>query len=181
MSSKVNPLLSIRFESIFFFFKRFHSHRNLTFCYNIRSYLAGFILLLERNRIWPILVPLPSFLPGTLLHGADISSSCFEFGYAYHTICLLNRFLYPEWHSNSPAQPLEHTTAAGGEEPTSRCQTFPSIWTFLEDKIRLLSLESPFSVSVERWPFHSVGSLRPTFVPATWVVKSSSLPPLHSR
>ncbi|KAK7333903.1 hypothetical protein VNO80_30684 [Phaseolus coccineus] len=25
------------------------------------------------------------------------------------------------------AQPLEHTTAPGGEEPTSRCQTFPSM------------------------------------------------------
>ncbi|GKV18487.1 hypothetical protein SLEP1_g28857 [Rubroshorea leprosula] len=25
------------------------------------------------------------------------------------------------------AQPLEHPTAPGGEEPTSRCQTFPSM------------------------------------------------------
>ncbi|XLT31047.1 hypothetical protein HN873_062339 [Arachis hypogaea] len=32
---------------------------------------------------------------------------------------------HDNWHTR--AQPLEHTTAPGGEEPTSRCQTFPSI------------------------------------------------------
>ncbi len=30
--------------------------------------------------------------------------------------------------------PLERTTAPGGEEPTSRCQTFPLMWTLGEDQ-----------------------------------------------
>src|SRR5271163_2810964 len=48
------------------------------------------------------------------------------------------------------AQPLERTTAPGCDEPTSRCQTSPSMWTLGE--ISLLSLE--YLLSVERWPFH---------------------------
>jgi len=33
------------------------------------------------------------------------------------------------------AQPLEHTTTLGGEKSTSRCQTFPLMWTFGEDHL----------------------------------------------
>ena len=61
-------------------------------------------------------------------------------------------------------QPSEHTTAPGGEEPTSRCQTFPSMWALGEDQHVIPR------VTFIRWvtalPLGTVGSLRPTFVPA---------------
>ncbi|KAK9907874.1 hypothetical protein M0R45_002762 [Rubus argutus] len=49
------------------------------------------------------------------------------------------------------AQPLEHTTAPGGEEPTSRCQTFPSIQAPF-----CLCTRGPISV----WPEETFARLR---------------------
>ncbi len=72
------------------------------------------------------------------------------------------------------AQPLEHTTAPGGEEPTSRCQTFPSMWTLGEDQPVIPR------VTFIRWattlPLGIVGSLRQTFVPARRVGLAVKLP-----
>ena len=65
------------------------------------------------------------------------------------------------------AQPLERTTAPGCDEPTSRCQTSPSMWTLGEDQPVIPR------VTFIRWatsfPLSNVGSLRPTFVP-DWLV-----------
>jgi hypothetical protein len=72
------------------------------------------------------------------------------------------------------AQPLARTTAPGCEEPTSRCQTFPSMWTLGEDQPVIPR------VTFIRWatalPLGTVGSLRPTFVPARRVSLAVKLP-----
>ena len=60
------------------------------------------------------------------------------------------------------AQPLGHTSALGCDEPTSRCQTSPSMWTLGGDQPVIPR------VTFIRWatafPLRTVGSLRPTFV-----------------
>ena len=65
------------------------------------------------------------------------------------------------------AQPLERTTAPGCDKPTSRCQTFPSMWTLGEDQPVIPR------VTFIRWatalPRGTVGSLRPAFAPARLV------------
>ena len=65
------------------------------------------------------------------------------------------------------AQPLERTTAPGCDEPTSRCQTSPSMWTLGGDQPVIPR------VTFIRWatafPLSTVGSLRPTLVSARLV------------
>ena len=65
------------------------------------------------------------------------------------------------------AQPLGRTTAPGCDEPTSRCQTSPSMWTLGGDQPVIPR------VTFIRWatafPLSTVGSLRPTFVSARLV------------
>ena len=65
------------------------------------------------------------------------------------------------------AQPLGRTTAPGCDEPTSRCQTSPSMWTLGGDQPVIPR------VTFIRWatalPHGTVGSLRPTFVSARLV------------
>ncbi len=72
------------------------------------------------------------------------------------------------------AQPLGRTTAPGCDEPTSRCQTFPSMWTLGEDKPVIPR------VTFIRWatalPHGTVGSLRPAFAPARLVGLAVKLP-----
>ena len=79
------------------------------------------------------------------------------------------------------AQPLARTTAPGCDEPTSRCQTFPSMWTLGEDQPVIPR------VTFIRWattfPHRIVGSLRPAFAPVWLVgltVKLSSIFTLHN-
>ena len=72
------------------------------------------------------------------------------------------------------AQPLERTTAPGCDEPTSRCQTSPSMWTLGGDQPVIPR------VTFIRWatalPRGTVGSLRPTFVSARLVGLAVKLP-----
>jgi hypothetical protein len=72
------------------------------------------------------------------------------------------------------AQPLGRTTAPGCDEPTSRCQTFPSMWTLGEDQPVIPR------VTFIRWatalPHGTVGSLRPAFAPARLVGLAVKLP-----
>ena len=60
------------------------------------------------------------------------------------------------------AQPLARTSAPGCDEPTSRCQTFPSMWTLGENQPVIPR------VTFIRWaaalPLGTVGSLRSTVV-----------------
>ncbi len=72
------------------------------------------------------------------------------------------------------AQPLERTTAPGCDEPTSRCQTSPSIWTLGGDQPVI-----PM-VTFIRWamalPCGTTGSLKPSFLPAWLVSLAVKLP-----
>ena len=79
------------------------------------------------------------------------------------------------------AQPLGPTPAPGCDEPTSRCQTSPSMWTLGGDQPVIPR------VTFIRWatalPLGTVGSLRPAFAPARLVglaVKPSSTFTLYS-
>jgi len=72
------------------------------------------------------------------------------------------------------AKPLGRTTAPGCDEPTSRCQTSPSIGTLGGDqpvipRVTFIRWVTPF-------PHSSVRSLRPTFVPARLVCLTVKLP-----
>ena len=72
------------------------------------------------------------------------------------------------------AQPLGRTTAPGCDEPTSRCQTSPSMWTLGGDQPVIPR------VTFIRWatalPLGTVGSLRPAFAPARLVGLAVKLP-----
>ena len=80
------------------------------------------------------------------------------------------------------AQPLGRATAPGCDEPTSRCQTSPSMWTLGGDQPVIPR------VTFIRWvtalPLGTARSLRPTFVPARLVsltVKLSYTFTLYNR
>ena len=72
------------------------------------------------------------------------------------------------------AQPLGPTSAPGCDEPTSRCQTSPSMWTLGGDQPVIPR------VTFIRWatalPLGTVGSLRPTFVFVRLVSLTIKLP-----
>ena len=72
------------------------------------------------------------------------------------------------------AQPLEPASAPGCDEPTSRCQTTPSMWTLGSDQPVIPR------VTFIRWatafPRSTVGSLRPAFAPARRVGLAVKLP-----
>ena len=65
------------------------------------------------------------------------------------------------------AQPLGRTTAPGCDEPTSRCQTSPSIWTLGGDQPVIPRVT--FIRLATTLPNRIVGTLRPTFV-LVWLV-----------
>ena len=66
------------------------------------------------------------------------------------------------------------TTAPGCDEPTSRCQTEPSMWTLGLDKPVIPGV--PFIRCATALPLATAGSLRPTFVPARPVSLAVKLP-----
>ena len=72
------------------------------------------------------------------------------------------------------AQPLGRTTAPGCDEPTSRCQTSPSMWTLGGDQPVIPRVT--FIRWVTAFPLSTVRSLRPTFVPARLVGLTVKLP-----
>ena len=86
----------------------------------------------------------------------------------YGPNCLTTFWTQLTYHFNGrTAQPLGPTTAPGCDEPTSRCQTFSSIWTLGEDQPVIPR------VTFIRWatalPLGTVGSLKPIFMPARLV------------
>src|SRR5262245_39870877 len=62
------------------------------------------------------------------------------------------------------AKPLGPAPAPGCDEPTSRCQTMPSIWTLGHHQPVIPGV--PFIRSAMALPRGTTGSLRPTFVSA---------------
>ena len=65
------------------------------------------------------------------------------------------------------AKPLGPSPAPGCDEPTSRCQTAPSIWTLGRDQPVIPRV--PFIRWATAIPLSTAGSLRPTFVSARLV------------
>jgi hypothetical protein len=72
------------------------------------------------------------------------------------------------------AQPLGRTTAPGCDEPTSRCQTSPSMWTLGGDQPVIPRVT--FIRWVAAFPRNTARSLRPTFVSARLVGLAVKLP-----
>src|SRR4029078_3481507 len=72
------------------------------------------------------------------------------------------------------AQPLGPSPAPGCDEPTSRCQTLPSMWTLGQDQPVLPGVA--FIRYATPRPPGTVGSLGPTFVPARPVRLAVKLP-----
>ena len=96
------------------------------------------------------------------------SSQYFNAYTGYGPNCLTTFWTQLTYRFNGrTAQPLGRTTAPGCDEPTSRCQTSPSMWTLGGDQPVIPR------VTFIRWattfPHSIVGSLRPTFVPARLV------------
>ena len=72
------------------------------------------------------------------------------------------------------AQPLGRTTAPGCDEPTSRCQTSPSMWTLGGDQPVIPRVT--FIRWVTTFPLNIARSLRPTFVSVRLVGLTVKLP-----
>jgi hypothetical protein len=96
------------------------------------------------------------------------SSQCSNAYTGYGPNCLTTFWtqLAYRFHGRT-AQPLGRATAPGCDEPTSRCQTSPSMWTLGGDQPVIPR------VTFIRWvtalPLGTARSLRPTFVP-DWLV-----------
>ena len=96
----------------------------------------------------------------------QIHQRCVHFGPLVLKMTLLNfprtqlayRF---NWRT---AKPLGPAPAPGCDEPTSRCQTSPSIWTLGGDKPVIPGV--PFVRLAMALPLGTTGSLRPAFAPA---------------
>ena len=107
-----------------------------------------------------------------------IMKDSFQCSYAYTGYgpnCLTTFWTQLTYRFNGrTAQPLGRATAPGCDEPTSRCQTFPSIWTLGEDQPVIPR------VTFIRWattfPLSIVGSLRPAFASAWHVSLAVKLP-----
>ncbi len=117
----------------------------------------------------------PEVRPSWSSRTRERSSQCSNARTGYGPNCLTTFWTQLTYRFNGwTTQPLERTTALGGEEPTSRCQTFPSMWTLGEDQHVIPR------VTFIRWatalPLGTVGSLRPTFVPARQVGLAVKLP-----
>ena len=117
----------------------------------------------------------PEVRPSRSSRTRERSSQCSNAPTGYGPNCLTTFWTQLTYRFNGrTAQPLEPATAPGGEEPTSRCQTFPSMWALGEDQPVIPR------VTFIRWatalPLGTVGSLRPTFVPARRVGLAVKLP-----
>ena len=117
----------------------------------------------------------PEVRPSRSSRTRERSSQCSNARTGYGPNCLTTFWTQLTYRFNGrTAQPLERTTAPGGEEPTSRCQTFPSMWTLGEDQPVIPR------VTFIRWatalPHGTVGSLRPAFAPARLVGLAVKLP-----
>ena len=117
----------------------------------------------------------PEVRPSQSSHTRERSSQCSNAHTRYGPNCLTTFWTQLTYRFNGrTTQPLEHTTAPGGEEPTSRCQTFPSMWALGKDQPVI-----PRATFI-RWattlPLGIVGSLRLTFVPARRVGLAVKLP-----
>ena len=128
----------------------------------------------------------PAFTVGTITGTPEVRSSrssrtrekssqcsCAYTGYGPN--CLTTFWTQLAYRFNGrTAQPLGPTSAPGCDEPTSRCQTSPSMWTLGGDQPVIPR------VTFIRWvtalPLGTVRSLRPTFVSVQLVSFTVKLP-----
>ena len=105
----------------------------------------------------------PAVRPSRSSRTREGSSQCSYACTGYGPNCLTTFWTQLTYRFNGrTAQPLGRTTAPGCDEPTSRCQTSPSIGTLGGDqpvipRVTFIRWVTPF-------PHSSVRSLRPTFV-----------------
>jgi|AACY02.14.fsa_nt_gi hypothetical protein len=125
----------------------------------------------------------PEVCPSRSSRTKEESSQCSNAYTGYGPNCLTTFWtqLAYRFHGRT-AQPLGRATAPGCDEPTSRCQTSPSMWTLGGDQPVIPR------VTFIRWvtalPLGTARSLRPTFVPARLVsltVKLSYTFTLYNR
>ena len=128
----------------------------------------------------------PAFTVGTITGTPEVRLSrssrtkkrSFQYSNAYTGYgpnCLTTFWTQLAYRFNGrTAQPLGPTSAPGCDEPTSRCQTSPSMWTLGGDQPVIPR------VTFIRWatalPRRTVGSLKPTFVPVRLVGLTVKLP-----
>ena len=127
----------------------------------LRTYMLSALIRLEHS-YW-------AFTLGRITHTLEVPSSrssrtkedsvqisCAYTGYGPNCLTTFWTQLACRFNGRT-AQPLERTTAPGCDEPTSRCQTSPSMWTLGGDKPVI-----PM-VTFIRWamalPFGTTGSL----------------------
>ena len=138
------------------------------------------------SAVIPTIRSYPAFTVGTITGTPEVCSfrssrtrnnpSQVSYAYSgYGPNCLTTFWTQLTYRFNGrTAQPLEPTTAPGCDEPTSRCQTSPSMWTLGGDKPVIPG------VTFIRWamtlPYGVTGSLGPTFVPARLVGLAVKLP-----
>ena len=110
--------------------------------------------------------------PGPLVLGATLLKFlCVHIGYKPN--CLTTFWTQLAYHFNRrTAEPLGPAPAPGCDEPTSRCQTAPSMWTIGRDKpvipgVTFIRLRRHYHSHAHKCA--NDGSLTPTFVPA-WLV-----------
>jgi hypothetical protein len=118
---------------------------------------------------------IPEVCPSRSSRTMEESSQCSNAYTGYGPNCLTTFWtqLTYRFHGRT-AQPLGRTTAPGCDEPTSRCQTFPSMWTLGEDQPVIPRVT--FIRLATALPLGTVGSLRPAFAPARLVGLAVKLP-----
>jgi len=93
--------------------------------------------------------------------------------------CLTTFWTQLAYHFNRrTAEPLGPSPAPGCDEPTSRCQTTPSLWTL--GRYQPVIPKVPFVLYAMRIPRCRTGSLGPTFVSARLVGLTVKPPSIHT-
>ena len=132
--------------------------------YSEHSYWT--MLLVEQSIHQRFVHPGPLVLGANLLNFPDVHSG-------YKPNCLTTFWTQLTYHFNRrTAEPLEGAPPPGCDEPTSRCQTGPSMWTIGADKpviprVTFIRLRCRSHIHLYKYKYS--GSLTPTFVP-DWIV-----------
>ena len=129
---------------------------------------------LDAFSVYPFRTQLPSCTAGAItgtplvrpLRSSRTRSSSLQISYArdgYGPNCLTTFWTQLTYHFNGrTAQPLGPASAPGCDEPTSRCQTIPSIWTL--ENYQPVIPGVPFIHWSITFPWSVTGSLWSTYV-----------------
>src|ERR1044072_1295978 len=112
--------------------------------------------------------------PGPLVLGTALLKTPTRTADRDRTVSRRSKPSSPYRLNGKPPHPVEPPPPPGCDEPTSRCQTIPSIWTLGEDQPVIPRV--PFIRSASARPQATAGSLPPTFVPSRRVGLTVKLP-----